>query len=193
MDQSTEESRALFAQYWGLRITAWNPDPLRLPDARNPASLPPSDVVNTPDQFTAFLNRLQLHTCRPSYCLRLKKGSNSNTPKCRFFYPRPPYQEPTVTMDINQKDWMFSPARNQPTLNQCLPIITMGWMANTDAQPSTSLHAVLNYLRKYVSKPEKSSMSYVELQAQILPYINSRAPLLSFMSKMLNKLIGERD
>jgi ATP-dependent DNA helicase PIF1 len=44
-----------------------------------------------------------------------------------------------------------------------------------------------------VSKPEKSSVSYTELQAQVLPYINDRAPLLSFVSKMLNKLIGERD
>ena len=161
MDQSTEESRARFAQYWGQRITAWNPDPLRLPDARNPASLPPSNVVNTPDQFAAFLNRLQLHTCRLSYCLRLKKALE--TLICRFFFPRPLYQEPTVTKDINHKDWVFSPARNQATLNQCSPVITMGWMANTDIQPSTSLHAVLSYLGKYVSKPEKSSISYTEL------------------------------
>ncbi|EFY94197.1 ATP-dependent DNA helicase PIF1 [Metarhizium robertsii ARSEF 23] len=69
----------------------------------------------------------------------------------------------------------------------------MGWMANTDIQPPTSLRAVLSYIGKYVSKPEKSSTSYTELQAQVLPYMNDRAPLLSFVSKMLNKLIGERD
>ena len=66
-------------------------------------------------------------------------------------------------------------------------------MANTDIQPPTSLAAVLSYIGKYVSKPEKSSTSYVELQSQVLPYINNQAPLLSFVSKMLNKLIGERD
>src|SRR6266496_526782 len=66
-------------------------------------------------------------------------------------------------------------------------------MANTDSQPPTSLHAVLSYIGKYVSKPEKSSLSYTELQSQVLPYINNRAPLLSFVSKMLNKLIRERD
>ncbi|EFY93991.1 ATP-dependent DNA helicase PIF1 [Metarhizium robertsii ARSEF 23] len=69
----------------------------------------------------------------------------------------------------------------------------MGWMANTDIQPPTSLRAVLSYIGKYVSKPEKSSTSYTELQAQVLPFMNDRAPLLSFVSKMLNKLIGERD
>jgi hypothetical protein len=98
-----------------------------------------------------------------------------------------------VTRDIDHKGWLFSPARNQTTLNQCAPVITMGWMANTDIQPPTSLHAVLFYIGKYVSKPEKSSASYAELQAQIIPCINDRAPLLSFVSRMLNKLIGERD
>jgi ATP-dependent DNA helicase PIF1 len=103
MDQSTDELRAVFAQYWGQQITAWNLDPSRVPDARNPASLPPINVVNTTDQFTAFLNRLQLHTtCRPSYCLRVQKGST--IPTCRFFFPRPLCQEPIVTKDINHVD-----------------------------------------------------------------------------------------
>src|ERR1700722_14306750 len=69
----------------------------------------------------------------------------------------------------------------------------MRWIANADIQPPTGLHAVLSYVGKYVSKPEKSSASYTELQAQILPCIHDQAPLLSFVSKMLNKLIGERD
>jgi ATP-dependent DNA helicase PIF1 len=66
-------------------------------------------------------------------------------------------------------------------------------MANTDIQPPTSLRAVVSYIGKYVSKPEKSSVSYAELQAEVLPSVNDQAPLLSFVSKMLNKLIGERD
>jgi ATP-dependent DNA helicase PIF1 len=191
LDPSTVEGRATFAAYWGERITAWNPDQLRLPDARNPASLAPSAVTNTSDQFAALLNRLQLHSkCRPSYCLRTKGSAN---PQCRFFYPRPLAPQPTVTTEINRKDYMFAPARNQALLNQCSPVITMGWLANTDVQPPLTLHGLLGYLGKYVSKPEKSSVSYTELQTQILPYTNSRAPLLSFVSKLLNKLIGERD
>jgi ATP-dependent DNA helicase PIF1 len=66
-------------------------------------------------------------------------------------------------------------------------------MANTDIQPPTTLHAVLSYIGKYILKPERSSMSYTELQAQVLLYMNNQAPLLLFVSKMLNKLIGERD
>ena len=66
-------------------------------------------------------------------------------------------------------------------------------MANTDIQPPTSLEAVLSYIAKYVSKPKKSSDLYLEMQAQILSYVNDRAPLLSFVSKMLNKMIAEHD
>jgi ATP-dependent DNA helicase PIF1 len=78
-------------------------------------------------------------------------------------------------------------------MNQCSPPITIGWMANTDIQPPTSLFAVLAYVVKYVSKSEIKSKSYKDLQGMILPYTNKRVPLLSFVSKMLNKLIGEWD
>jgi ATP-dependent DNA helicase PIF1 len=128
LDQETEEARIKFAQYWGLVITAWNPDQLRLPDARNPASLAPADVANTADQFAAFLNRLQMHSaCRAPYCLRAKRGEDQ--PTCRFFFPRPLFTDLVVTKEINRKSWLFSPARNQGALNQCAPAITMGWMA----------------------------------------------------------------
>jgi hypothetical protein len=45
-----------------MKITAWNLDPLQLPNAWNPASLALADVANTIDQFAAFLNRLQMHS-----------------------------------------------------------------------------------------------------------------------------------
>jgi ATP-dependent DNA helicase PIF1 len=193
MKVDTDEMRALFAEYWGERITAWNPDETRRPDAMNPAAIQPDDVVNTADQFAAFVNRFQVHTqCKPSYCLRAKKNS-SEPPKCRFFFPRPLFTDPVITKDINNKHWLFSPARNHGLMNQCSPVIAMGWRANTDIQPPTGLGAVLSYIGKYVSKPEKASASYIDLQAQVIPHINNRSPLLSFVSKMLNKLIGERD
>ncbi|CAG8983615.1 hypothetical protein HYALB_00004637 [Hymenoscyphus albidus] len=192
LDQESDTAREAFAGYWGELITAWNPDPLRRPDLRNPASLHPTDVANTSDQFKALVNRLQKHSnCTTSYCLRTNKETKQSS--CRFFFPRPLFAGATITRAINPKAWLFSPARNDQFLNQCAPAITMGWLANTDIQPPTSLHAVLSYIEKYVSKPEKSSVSYVELQAQVLPYVHDRVPLLSFASKILNKLIGERD
>jgi hypothetical protein len=78
-------------------------------------------------------------------------------------------------------------------MNQCSPLIMMGWMANTDIQLPTLLFAVLAYVVKYVSKPEVKSKSYKDLQSMILPYTNEWVPLLSFVSKMLNRLIREWD
>jgi hypothetical protein len=78
-------------------------------------------------------------------------------------------------------------------LNQCIPVITIGWIANTDIQPPTTLYTILNYIGKYISKPEKLSMFYTEIQVQILLYVNSKVLLLSFVSKILNKLIGKHD
>ena len=55
------------------------------------------------------------------------------------------------------------------------------------------MNTVLNYIAKYVLKEEKKSVLYKQISRQIIPYINCRVPLLSFVSKMLNKLVGERD
>jgi ATP-dependent DNA helicase PIF1 len=66
-------------------------------------------------------------------------------------------------------------------------------MANTDISPPYTINTVLNYIAKYVSKEEKKSVSYKQISRQIIPYINCRALLLSFVSKILNKLVGERD
>jgi ATP-dependent DNA helicase PIF1 len=78
-------------------------------------------------------------------------------------------------------------------LNPSLPIITMGWMANINISPPCTIDAVLNYVAKYILKEEKKSVLYKQISQQIVPYINCRAPLLSFVSKMFNKLVGERD
>jgi hypothetical protein len=48
-----------------------------------------------------------------------KKGESS----CRFFYPRPLAQQPVVTKEINHRDYMFAPARNQAILK---PVLACG-------------------------------------------------------------------
>jgi hypothetical protein len=64
-------------------------------------------------------------------------------------------------------------------------------MANTNIQPPITLYTILAYVAKYVSKLETKSKSYTDLQGLILPYTNDQVPLFSFVSKILNKLIGE--
>ena len=111
LDVSTQELQDSFAQYWGVRITAVNPNPLRRPDVRHPASLHYTDVANTADQFAAFVNRFQKHRlCSKPQCLRVTK--DPETLICRFHFPRPLFDEPIVTDRINQKSLLLSPARN---------------------------------------------------------------------------------
>jgi Helitron helicase-like domain at N-terminus len=166
MDMSTPESRDEFAKYWSERVTAINPDPTRLPDLRNPASLPFSDVENTADQFAAFLNRFQQHgVCQPGKCLRLNKKTGEM--ECRYWFPRHCFEEAVCTKDINRKSWLFGPARNQSRLNQCCPLFPFSWKANTDFSPPCTLRGVLDYITKYVSKAEKKSQAYKELQAEV--------------------------
>ena len=43
------------------------------------------------------------------------------------------------------------------------------------------------------TKEEKKSTTYLDIVKQLLPFINSNKPLLSLVSKTMNKLIGERD
>jgi hypothetical protein len=88
---------------------------------------------------------------------------------------------------------MFSPVRNDDRLNSYVRIITMAWKANTDFAPCTGSQAVMNYLGKYCTKEEKKTTTYMELVKQLLPFINSDKPLLSLVSKTMNKLVGERD
>ncbi|KIX00539.1 uncharacterized protein Z518_10679 [Rhinocladiella mackenziei CBS 650.93] len=121
LDVATPDARARFAQYWGVRITAWNPDQLRLPDARNPASLARSDVANTADQFAAFLNRLQVHSaCRAPYCLRPKRGSEVPSVVI-FFSPKLGESGPVFTDRHDGVDGEYG----HPTADQlaCRPVL----------------------------------------------------------------------
>ncbi|KAK0655303.1 hypothetical protein B0T16DRAFT_304942, partial [Cercophora newfieldiana] len=68
-----------------------------------------------------------------------------------------------------------------------------GWLANTDISPCTSIQAVLQYITKYCSKAEQKSQSYKDMAKEILPKVTNRSPMVSFVAKVMNKLISERD
>ena len=94
---------------------------------------------------------------------------------------------------MNPHYWMFDGARNDAILNAFNPAILMAWLANIDFSPCTSLSAVVNYVAKYAAKSETATASYRELASKILPHVSHRSPMLSFVSKMMNKIAAERD
>jgi hypothetical protein len=123
--------------------------------------------------FTSFITRVQLHAlCSFPKCLRKVKGKDHTDchhcngdehMDCRHWFPRKLFTVACVTKEIDKKTWRFSPRRNQEDLNPSSPVITMGWMANTDISPPCTMNAVLNYIAKYVSKEEKKSVSYEQI------------------------------
>ena len=216
----TVESLEEFARFWGVLVTAINPQPGYQvgPDERSPIALPFTEQENSFLHLSSIINRVQRHKCTEQYCLTRKKPveptvqENSEQPSnpaaeqpanppaqqpsekvCRFYFPHELRTVPAVTRRLNPKHLVFVPTRNDDRLNAYNRLVTMAWLANTDVSPCTSSQAVLNYIGKYCTKAETKTTSYADLVRQVVPTVNSNRPLLSLVAKVMNKLIGERD
>ena len=117
--------------------------------------------------------------------------------RCRarvpFLLPSLPQPSAKLIQREGTSYFVFEAARNDTLMNHFNPTLALGWLANIDISPCTSLKAVINYAAKYYSKAEKKSQSYIDLARLTLPGVSHRQPLISFASKIMNKLISERD
>ncbi|EAQ89410.1 hypothetical protein CHGG_06029 [Chaetomium globosum CBS 148.51] len=202
---STDEERARFARLWGYHISAENPQPHRIGqggDGGNPLNVDALQTEVTWDWLDRVLNRCQRHHCSSTYCLRINKraaelaeknGEPGPEPECRFLFPRPHREEAGLVRRPGKTWWSFEAVRNDSHMNQYNRLITLCWLANTDISPCTGIEAVINYAAKYCSKTETKTSTYAEIAGAILPHVSDRNPMLSFVSRMMNKLIGERD
>ena len=86
--------------------------------------------------------------------------------------------------------WTFEAARNDSYMNQFSRLASLCWLANTNFSPCTRIEAVINYASKYCSKSESQTSTYVEVSKAILPHASDRNPMLSFVSKRMNRPIG---
>jgi hypothetical protein len=214
VDMEDEAARAIFARTWGFHITAVNPEPRRsVPHGEgNPLSVDPLGVEMTFLRLSQIVNRCQRHRCNTTYCLRVRKGSgdlardmegaaadieaaNVANPEreCRFDFPRALRELAAVIRKEGKSYYIFEAARNDNLMNHFNPAIILGWLANIDISPCTSLQAVITYAAKYCSKSEKKTEPYCKLADQVLPHTAHLQPLLSFSSRLMNKLIAERD
>jgi ATP-dependent DNA helicase PIF1 len=198
-------TRLDFARIWGYHISAVNP---RLDligqggDEGNPLNVDSSNTPVTWEWLTRILNRCQRHHCSTTYCLRMKKkaveaarekGEPEPRPECRSLFPRPLRENAEIIKRPGKTWWAFEAARNDSRMNQFNRLVSLCWLANTDFSPCTGIEAVINYAAKYCSKSELQTSTYAQLSKAILPHVSDRNPMLSFVSKMMNRLIGERD
>ncbi|KAG7416581.1 ATP-dependent DNA helicase PIF1 [Fusarium oxysporum f. sp. raphani] len=193
VDLENEHLRKEFARIWRFHVTAFNPEPARVRQQGegNPLAVNPLQHPLTFQWLSQVLNRCQRHHCSETYCLRKKKGSEEIS--CRFFFPRDTRDTADVVRRQGQSYFSFEAARNDSLMNHYNRCLSLGWLANIDISPCTSLQAVINYAAKYCSKMEKRTDSYASMGRQILPYVSHQNPLLSFASRLMNKLLTERD
>lgn len=204
LDSFLEEAQKQeFAEFWGVHVHAWNPEPGRQmpPQEDNPLKY----KMGSDSSFlmlSRVLNRVQRHTCSDAYCLRrykLPNGQFSDEKVCRFHFPRAIHPQAVVTRElsasgIKNPPWdTFDGVRNDGSLNNYIRGVSMGWMANTDASPCTSLRAVINYISKYCSKAETKTQPYQEMLKELIPKVSHAQPMVSLVAKMMNRLVSERD
>ena len=96
-----------------------------------------------------------------------------------------------MTRDQNPKHWTFCLQWNDELLNNYNAAIILGWMANLDTLPATSVAIIVNYIGKYCSKEEKKSASYKELLKTVTLHVNELHAFSSIVAKFINKLISE--
>ncbi|KAF6527905.1 hypothetical protein HZS61_008207 [Fusarium oxysporum f. sp. conglutinans] len=213
-DMDDEAARDVFARTWGFHVTAINPEPSRaMPQGEgNPLSVDPLSIEMTFLRLSQIVNRCQRHKCNTTYCLRVRKrtgdlardmegaaadieAANVANPEreCRFDFPRALRELAAVIRKEGRSYYVFEAARNDSLMNHFNPAIILGWLANIDISPCTSLQAVITYAAKYCSKSEKKTEPYCKLADQVLPHTAHLQPLLSFSSRLMNKLIAERD
>ncbi|EXU95902.1 AAA ATPase, helitron and PIF1-like helicase domain protein [Metarhizium robertsii] len=162
-DMEDEAARDIFARTWGFHITAVNPEPRRTVPQGEGNPL----SVDPLGVEMTFLRLSQIvNRCQRHRCNTTKEGKSY---------------------------YIFEAARNDNLINHFNPAIILGWLANIDISPCTSLQAVITYAAKYCSKSEKKTEPYCKLADQVLPHTAHLQPLLSFSSRLMNKLIAERD
>jgi ATP-dependent DNA helicase PIF1 len=125
--------------------------------------------------------------------LFFKKNERTDEILYRFNYPFIFYTESAVGILFNRKYLRFFPIRNNTRLNNYNRLFTVSWLVNTDIIFYTGLRAVIEYISKYCIKIEKKSETYRQIIKVFLSKLNIITPLLSFVKKIMNKLIGERD
>ncbi|XP_044715328.1 PIF1-like helicase domain-containing protein [Hirsutella rhossiliensis] len=86
--------------------------------------------------------------------------------ECRFNFPRALRELAAVIRKEGKSYYIFEAARNDSLMNHFNPAIILGWLANIDISPCTSLQAVITYAAKYCSKSEKKTEPYCKLADQ---------------------------
>jgi ATP-dependent DNA helicase PIF1 len=143
-----EEVRNHLAQFWGLHVTGFNPEPYTA--ARPHEEAPMMQIVGTELENNAItlsqlVNRVQRHICTDTYCQRLNKKTGQK--ECRFYFPDEHRDEAEIKQHPERSWLQYYPPRNDGWVNKYNRLLSLAWQANTDVSPCTSMTAVIEYIR----------------------------------------------
>ncbi|CAA9956395.1 Helitron helicase domain protein [Pyrenophora teres f. maculata] len=122
----SEEAREAFAKFWGIHVTAINPEPdsgARPATEDSTIQAPGVELENNMSTLSSTINRVQGHKCTKAYCLRKNKATGAD--ECRFLLPDELYDEAKVDQHPTRPYKQFFPARNDSYLNKYNQLATM--------------------------------------------------------------------
>ena len=151
------------------------------------------------NDFHDLLNTVQRHThCSTAYCL--KKTGNISDLTCRFHFPFDDCEDTVLHFEpihSNSKTPRFRAKivtkRNDARVNNYHHLQLQCWRANCDIQVVIDYHACIEYMAKYVSKPESKSAMINNILKKILQTTDQTAQTSTVIKKLMIKTLGERD
>ena len=193
-DLSNSDHKSELVEYFKPLVFAESPIPGLPPAVIHPCqvSRPPEDKNNQTD-VTEIINRCQRHTkCLESYCLRWNQTLKRKD--CHFGYPQPTTEEATITLN-HKRQWTFFPKwpAGDNNLNKYHPVWSSMWRGNINISPVFGVDAVINYIRKYVSKAESISKELDKIMLAMATESEETEGIGSIIARTLNKFCIERD
>jgi hypothetical protein len=183
-------------------ISTWNPHPGKFTEPQvHPSTYSKRDIA--PEEETQkhvdIVNVVNRHyQCGP-WCLR--KPKNSTTKVCRYHFPFELCSETHLEFSAQSKNSAgevfyrvkIVTKRNDPLLNNYNPLLLDYWRANSDFQLIVDPVAVMEYMCKYASKPEKASQEAVAIFRKVASTADDTISTLTFLRKGMLQMSGARD
>ncbi len=150
--------------------------------------------------YTVLVNRLQSpHNCEKGGCNRTSIKTHKD--ECRFHFPRPIEKLTHIEFkphgknpfgDILYRAHIFT-RRNDPLVNNHIPVFLSAWRANMDFQIIMDPVACAQYIAKYTAKAEKSSKKHNTFMKDILKNAKCEDTPLDLFRRMMLRGESQRD
>ena len=160
--------------------------------------------------YEYLVNRVQLHTCKPSYCLKQMFPLQAWRCRCGFPLTEWGFKKEMQTQDgkqylhkiVRTEDFQLGAdfvdgklefLRNHGRLVMHIPELLSLWRGNIDAKPITNPNQTLQYILKYMCKPEEGSLTFTDMVKILTEKTDENSPIRKLFQRIVLKTISEHD